>query len=201
LIEGAAFTKLTLKTQGMKKIFSLSVLAMALLVACNNKKESKTELTNETTISTGQEAVKDDESQKDIVKIAVGSTDHTTLVAALKQAELVTALSNAGPFTVFAPVNSAFDKLPAGTVDDLMKDDKKADLQNILQYHVAVAVYKAENMKDGQVIGMANGDNITLAVKDGKVMINGSANIVTSIPASNGIIYVVDAVLLPPAKN
>jgi uncharacterized surface protein with fasciclin (FAS1) repeats len=185
----------------MKKIFSISVLAMALLAACNNKKENKTELTSESTITTGQEGVKDDESQKDIVKIAVGSKDHTTLVAALKQAELVTALSNAGPFTVFAPVNAAFDKLPAGTVDDLMKDEKKADLQNILQYHVAVAVYKTENMKDGQVIGMANGDNITLSVKEGKVMINGTANIVATIPASNGIIYVVDGVLLPPGKK
>jgi uncharacterized surface protein with fasciclin (FAS1) repeats len=101
----------------MKKIFGISVLAMALLIACNNKKENKTELTSETALTSGQEAVKDDESQKDIVKIAVGSKDHTTLVAALKQAELVTSLSNAGPFTVFAPVNAAFDKLPAGTVD------------------------------------------------------------------------------------
>jgi uncharacterized surface protein with fasciclin (FAS1) repeats len=82
-----------------------------------------------------------------------------------------------------------------------MKDEKKAELQNILQYHVAVAVYKTENMRDGQVIGMANGDNITLSVKDGKVMINGTANVVATIPASNGIIYVVDAVLLPPVKK
>jgi uncharacterized surface protein with fasciclin (FAS1) repeats len=187
----------------MKKIFSISVLAIALLTACNNKTENKADQTSSdaVTTTTGQEGVKDDESAKDIVKIAVGSKDHTTLVAALKQAELVTALSNAGPFTVFAPTNAAFDKLPAGTVDGLMKDDKKADLQNILQYHVAVAGYKIENMKDGQVIGMANGDNITLSVKDGKVMVNGMANIIATIPASNGIIHVIDAVLLPPAKK
>jgi uncharacterized surface protein with fasciclin (FAS1) repeats len=186
----------------MKKILSISVLAIALLTACNNKTENKTDsATDAVTSSSGQEAVKDDESAKDVVKIAVGSKDHTTLVAALKQAELVTSLSNAGPFTVFAPTNAAFDKLPAGTVDGLMKDDKKADLQNILQYHVAVAGYKTENMKDGQVIGMANGDNITLSVKDGKVMVNGTANIIASIPASNGIIHVIDAVLLPPAKK
>ena len=186
----------------MKKKFSSVVLAMALLVACNNKTKNNTEQTSTDGVTnTGQEGVKDDESQKDIVKIAVGSKDHTTLVAALKQAELVTSLSNAGPFTVFAPTNAAFDKLPAGTVEGLMKDEKKADLQNILQYHVAVAVYKTDNMKDGQVIGMANGDNITLRVKDGKVIVNGTANIVASIPASNGIIHVVDAVLLPPGKN
>ncbi|MBL7739869.1 MAG: fasciclin domain-containing protein [Chitinophagaceae bacterium] len=188
----------------MKKIFGLSIITLSFILgSCNNNKESTEQTTaaDAATTTGGQEAVKDDESAKDVVKIAVGSKDHTTLVAALKQAELVTALSNAGPFTVFAPTNAAFDKLPAGTVDGLMKDDKKADLQNILQYHVAVAVYKTENMKDGQIIGQANGDNITLSVKDGKVMVNGTANIVASVTATNGIIHIIDAVLLPPAKK
>jgi len=172
-----------------------------IMFACSDNKTAVPEETAATTTAGGQEAVQDDESQKDVVKVAVGSKDHTTLVAALKQAELVTSLSNAGPFTVFAPTNAAFDKLPAGVLDGLMKDDKKADLQNILQYHVAVAVYKTENLTDGQVIGQANGDNITINVKDGKVMVNGTANIVASVPASNGIIHVIDAVLLPPAKK
>jgi uncharacterized surface protein with fasciclin (FAS1) repeats len=187
----------------MKKIAGLLlIITWSVFAACNNTTETEQTASSstETSAASGQEAVKDDESQKDVVKIAVGSADHTTLVAALKQAELVTSLSNAGPFTVFAPTNAAFDKLPAGTVDDLMKEDKKADLQNILQYHVAVAGYKAENMKDGQVIGQANGDNITLTVKDGKIVVNGTANIIASIPASNGIIHVIDAVLLPPSK-
>ena len=143
----------------------------------------------------------DDESAKDVVKVAVGSKDHTTLVAALKQAELVTSLSNAGPFTVFAPTNDAFNELPAGTVDGLMKDDKKADLQNVLQYHVTVSALKAENFSDGQSLGMVNGDNVTVSVKDGKVTLNGNAHIIASIPASNGMIHVIDAVLLPPAKK
>jgi len=175
--------------------------AAIILFACSDNKSAAPEEIAATTTSGGQEAVQDDVSQKDVVKVAVGSKDHTTLVAALKQAELVTSLSNAGPFTVFAPTNAAFDKLPAGVLDGLMKDDKKADLQNILQYHVAVAVYKTENLTDGQVIGQANGDNITINVKDGKVMVNGTANIVASVPASNGIIHVIDAVLLPPAKK
>jgi uncharacterized surface protein with fasciclin (FAS1) repeats len=148
----------------------------------------------------GQAGVKDDESQKDIVKIAVGSADHTTLVAALKQAEYVNDLANAGPFTVFAPTNAAFDKLPAGTVDGLMKSDQKAALQNILEYHVAVGVYKPEFIQDGQTIGMANGDNITIQMKDGKMMVNGTANVVATVPASNGLIHIIDAVLLPPSK-
>lgn len=186
----------------MKKIFKIfPALLTIVLLSCNSSNEPAKQSTAETNSAGGQEAVKDDESQKDVVKIAVGSKDHTTLVAALKQADYVNDLSNAGPFTVFAPTNDAFNKLPAGTVDGLMKDDKKADLQNILEYHVAVGVYKTENMQDGQVINMANLDNITLQVKDGKVMVNGSANVVASIPASNGIIHVVDGVLLPPAKK
>jgi uncharacterized surface protein with fasciclin (FAS1) repeats len=189
----------------MKKLFNLLLIASSfLLVDCNNNSATQEEKPADQAAAPaggGQEAVQDDESAKDVVKVAVGSKDHTTLVAALKQAELVTSLSNAGPFTVFAPTNEAFNKLPAGTVEGLMKDDKKADLQNILQYHVAVAVYKTENMTDGQIIGQANGDNITLSVKDGKVMVNGTANIIASIQATNGIIHVIDAVLLPPRKS
>lgn len=149
----------------------------------------------------GQENVKDDESAKDVVKIAVGSKDHTTLVAALKQADLVTSLANAGPFTVFAPTNDAFNKLPAGTVEGLMKDDKKADLQNILQYHVTVSAMKAESFTDGQTLGMVNGDNVTVSVKDGKVTLNGNVHIIASVQASNGMVHIVDGVLLPPAKK
>jgi uncharacterized surface protein with fasciclin (FAS1) repeats len=189
----------------MKNIFRfLPIVALVLIFsACNSNTESAgtTETKDAGVTKGGQESVQDDVSQKDVVKIAVGSKDHTTLVAALKQAEYVDDLSNAGPFTVFAPTNDAFNKLPAGTVDGLMKDDKKADLQNILEYHVAVGVYKTENMQDGQKINMVNLGDITLSVKDGKVMVNGSANVVVSIPASNGIIHVVDAVLLPPAKQ
>jgi uncharacterized surface protein with fasciclin (FAS1) repeats len=184
----------------MKKFWSILIVSAALLVSCNDNKTAS-ETTTDPVPTGGQEAVKDDESQKDVVKVAVGSPDHTTLVAALKQAELVTALSNAGPFTVFAPTNAAFDKLPAGTVDGLMKDDKKADLQNILQYHVTTSSLKAEYLTDGMNLGMVNGDNVTVSVKDGKIMLNGSANVVATIPASNGIIHVIDAVLLPPAKK
>ena len=192
-----------LKLRYMKKIQSILILALALTVgSCNSDKKTSGESTTDAATTTGgQETVKDDVSQKDIVKIASGSKDHSTLVAALQQADYVKVLANAGPFTVFAPTNAAFDKLPAGTVDGLMKDDKKADLINILEYHVAVGVYKQESMQDGQKINMVNLDDITLSVKDGKLMVNGTANVVATIPASNGIIYVIDAVLLPPAKQ
>ncbi len=181
-------------------------LLLGAIVSCNNAADnsaaaSADNATQAATPAGGQEAVKDDESAKDVVKVAVGSKDHSTLVAALKQAELVTSLSNAGPFTVFAPTNDAFNKLPAGTVDGLMKDDKKADLQNILQYHVTVSAIKAENLMDGQTLGMVNGDNVTVSVKDGKITLNGSATVVASVQASNGMIHVIDGVLLPPAKK
>lgn len=188
----------------MKKYFSLPLIMLALFAAsCGNKKEETAASggTDAAITTGGQENVKDDVSMKDVVKVAMGSPDHTTLVAAVKQADLVTSLSNAGPFTVFAPTNAAFDKLPAGTVDGLMKDDKKADLQNILQYHVTTSSLKAEYLTDGMVIGMVNGDNVTVSIKDGKIMLNGAATIVASVPASNGIVHVIDAVLLPPAKK
>ncbi len=134
-----------------------------------------------------------------VVDVALGSKDHTTLVAALKGAEYVDSLDNAGPFTVFAPTNGAFEKLPAGTVDGLMKPDKKDDLRNILKYHVTVSMYQPKDLKDGQVLGMANGGKVTVHVKDGKIKVN-EANIVATVTATNGVVHVVDGVLLPPAK-
>jgi uncharacterized surface protein with fasciclin (FAS1) repeats len=185
------------------KLFSIAVLMG--IISCNQNPAAQTDQSSSNSVQPattgGQENVKDDESQKNVVKIAMSSKDHTTLVAAIKQADLVTSLSNEGPFTVFAPTNAAFDKLPAGTVESLMKDDKKADLQNILQYHVTLSTLKAEYFQDGQTLGMVNGDHVTVSVKDGKVTLNNSAHIIASIPASNGIIHVIDGVLLPPVKK
>ena len=181
-------------------------LATALLfsaMACNNGKEQTSAAattTTENNVSTGQSGVKDDISAKNLVQVAIGSKDHTTLVAAVKAAELVDVLSNAGPFTVFAPTNAAFDKLPAGTLDGLLKPEKKDDLADILQYHVSVGVFKPEMFQDGQVIGQVNGGNITITKKADGIYVNGTAKIIASIPASNGIVHVIDGVLLPAAK-
>ena len=148
----------------------------------------------------GQSAVADDVSQKDVVKVAVGSPAHSTLVAAVKAAELVDVLSNAGPFTVFAPTNAAFDKLPKGTVESLLKPENKEKLADILQYHVAVGGYKEEMLTDGKTLNMANGGNVTVSVKDGKITLNGSATLGGTVVASNGLVHVIDGVLLEPAK-
>src|SRR6476469_3789626 len=130
---------------------------------------------------------------KNIVENAVNSKDHTTLVAAVKAAGLVETLSSAGPFTVFAPTNAAFDKLPKGTVETLVKPENKEKLQDILQYHVYVGSLSTDLMQDGQTLNEVNGGNITISKKDGKVVINNSAHIIATIPASNGIIHVIDA--------
>ena len=182
------------------KSLAVAFTTSVLFVACESKQtESAASSVADVPEQSGQSAVKDDASAKNVVQVAVGSADHSTLVTAVTAAELVDALSNAGPFTVFAPTNAAFVKLPEGTVEGLLKTEKKNDLQNILQYHVAVGVYQLENLTDGQKLGMVNGDNVTFAVKDGKVTINGAA-IVGTVKASNGVVYVIDNVLLPPSK-
>lgn len=184
--------------------FMFTVLSVWLL-ACGSNSGKPTDLdqnnsSNASVPAVGQSGVSDNESEKDIVKVAAGSKDHTTLVAALQAAEYVDVLANAGPFTVFAPTNAAFEKLPKGTVEGLLKPDKKGDLRNILEYHVYVGVYKEDMMQDGQQIGQANGDNIKIGKKDGKIVVNDNANVVATVKASNGIIYVIDGVLLPPTQ-
>ncbi len=148
-------------------------------------------------------------AQKTVVDIAVGSKVHTTLVAAVQAAELVATLQSAGPFTVFAPVNTAFDKLPAGTVETLLKPENKAILAKILTYHVvagnidAAAVIKA--IKDGNgkaVLTTVSGGKLTATIIEGKVILTdengGTATVVaTDLKAENGIIHVIDAVVLP----
>ena len=141
----------------------------------------------------------EDAKQPDtVVDIAVKSADHSTLVTALKAADYVRSLQNAGPFTVFAPTNAAFAKLPKGTLEGLVKPESKEALQNILKYHVAVSVYETRFMKEGMKLGVANGANVIFHVKDGKTYVN-DAQIVASVRAGNGIVHVIDGVLLPPA--
>lgn len=185
----------------MKSTFKYLLIAGVFsLASCNSNTEVKTEeATPETTEATGagQSGVQDNVSNPNVVQVAIGSKDHTTLVAAVKAAELVDVLSNAGPFTVFAPTNAAFDKLPAGTVEGLLKPEKKDALIDILQYHVYVGVINPENLQDGQILGQVNGGNIKITIVDGKPVINGKAHIIGSVKASNGIIHIIDEVLLP----
>ncbi len=148
-------------------------------------------------------------AQKTIVDVAVGSNDHTTLVAAVKAADLVSTLQSAGPFTVFAPTNAAFAKLPAGTVEFLLKAENKATLAKVLTYHViagsfnAAAVVKAIKDGGGSVtLKTVSGGNLVASIKEGKVILTDekgatSTVIATDLTANNGLIHVVDAVVLP----
>ncbi|HUQ66812.1 MAG TPA: fasciclin domain-containing protein [Flavitalea sp.] len=134
---------------------------------------------------------------KNIVENAVNSADHTTLVAAVKAAGLVETLSGTGPFTVFAPTNEAFNKLPAGTVDGLLKPEMKSDLTKVLTYHVVPGILKSGDLKDGQKIKTVEGTELTVSIKDGRVMINGANVTIADAVSSNGVTHVIDAVLLP----
>ncbi|WP_439506455.1 fasciclin domain-containing protein [Sediminibacterium sp.] len=178
----------------------LSAMLLIFSIGCSNANSSSEPENASSATATengaGQSAVKDETSSPNIVQVAVGSKDHSTLVTAVKAAELVDALSNAGPFTVFAPTNAAFDKLPAGTVEDLLKPEKKADLKNILEYHTYVGVLKSEYMQDGQEFEQVNGGKVKITKKDNKLFVNGS-EVVASIVTSNGIIHVINDVLLP----
>jgi len=148
-------------------------------------------------------------AQKTIVDVAVGSADHTTLVAAVKAADLVATLQSAGPFTVFAPVNAAFAKLPKGTVETLLKAENKATLAKILTYHVvagnlnAATVVKAITDAKGSLsIKTVSGGTLVASIKEGKVILtdeNGGVStiIATDLGASNGVIHVIDTVVLP----
>src|SRR5471032_2584402 len=139
---------------------------------------------------------------KDIIDNAVNSADHTTLVAAVKAAGLVDTLKGKGPFTVFAPTNAAFGKLPAGTVDTLVKPDNKAALTKILTYHVVAGKLDASDLTDGKKLKTVEGEELTVKKADGKVMIidaKGDSSTVTisNVHQSNGVIHVVDTVLMP----
>jgi len=183
----------------MKKSIQLLFITSAMLVfSCKENSETTPSTTTETGVdlNVGQEGVVDETSNPNIVQVASGSKDHTTLVAAVQAAGLVTSLSNAGPFTVFAPTNAAFDKLPEGTVEGLLKPDKKGDLENILGYHTYVGSLKTEYMQDGQEFDMVYGGKVKITKDGDKTFVNGS-EIVASIPTSNGIIHVIGDVLLP----
>lgn len=134
---------------------------------------------------------------KNIVENALGSKDHTTLVAAVKAAGLVETLSGKGPFTVFAPTNAAFEKLPAGTVDKLLKPEMKKDLTGILTYHVVSGNYKAADLKEGLELTTVQGQKIKFTKKDGQWYVNDAKITITDAVSSNGVTHVIDGVLMP----
>ncbi len=133
---------------------------------------------------------------QNIVEIASGNKDFSTLVAAVVAAGLADTLSGNGPFTVFAPTNAAFAKLPAGTVEELVKPENKEKLAAILTYHVVGAKAMSAGLSDGQKVKTVNGQEITVSI-NGSVKIDGATVVSADLEASNGVIHVIDTVIMP----
>ena len=144
-------------------------------------------------------------ADKNIVENAMNAKSVSTLVAAVKQAGLVETLSGPGPYTVFAPTNAAFDKLPNGAVAGLMKPESKDKLKGVLTYHVIPGRIVAADLKDGQKLTTVNGEKLSIMVKDGKVMVSNGTDApatvqIADVISSNGVTHVIDGVVLPTGK-
>ncbi|MEJ7822143.1 MAG: fasciclin domain-containing protein [Chitinophagaceae bacterium] len=195
----------------MKKIFFMAVISAAFLTACNDSATTTDTTTDSTNMASADTSTNMTTTptepgvmvgganmvpSKNIVENAAASADHTTLVAAVQAASLAETLSGTGPFTVFAPTNTAFTALPAGTVDKLLKPEMKKDLTKVLTYHVVSGKMMAADLKDGQKLKTVQGGDLTVSVKDGKVMINGANVTIADVVSSNGVTHVIDAVVM-----
>lgn len=188
------------------KQLCLVLACVSLLFACKNENQEAsttstvTDTEETTTERSGQAFIEDDESTPNCLQIAIGSPDHKTLVAAVQAAQVENALVNVGPLTVFAPTDAAFAALPEGTIDDLLKPENKEVLANILKYHVTPGNLSTSILTKLPKLGQANNQYVQVEVVDGKPVIGG-ANIIASVKAGNGIVHVVDKVLLPPTAE
>jgi len=193
-----------MKSTNFKFLYG-SFLMLLFVFSCKN--ETKTENTNAPAATSeaadsqknGQAFIEDDGSTPNVLQIAIGSPDHTTLVAAVQAASLENALVNAGPLMVFAPTNTAFDALPEGTVETLLKPENKGDLAHILKHHVTPGNYSKDFLKKFKKLGQASDKSVMVEVKGDDVYVGG-AKIIASVPAGNGIVHVVDKVILPPSE-
>jgi len=185
----------------MKKIIILFAFMFSINACNSGGGEGSTPLPDNTPL--GQASVVDDVSAKNILQVAIGSKDHTTLVAAVQAAQIEHVLVNAGPLTVFAPTNAAFDALPEGTVETLLKPENKSKLAFILTNHAAPGSFNQAALKKearkGRKIYTAAGDYLEVVV-DGETITVGGAKVLGTIQTSNGVINVVDKIILPAEK-
>lgn len=188
-------------------MMALLLISASVLIGCkdnnNDKNETPaaaTEAQDNVGSNKGQAFIEGDSENPNALRLAMDSEDHSTLVAAVQAAGVENSLVNVGPLTVFAPTNAAFDKLPDGTVDDLLKPENKSKLAYILKNHVAPSNYPVDmlekNIEKGRSLYMASGENVELS-KDGEDLIVGGAKIVGTVKVSNGWVHVVEDVILP----
>ena len=170
----------------------IAAIAVASLgvVACGSSDSETTASTTATTTAMTDET---------IAAVATGNKDLSTLVAALTAADLVTTLEGTGPYTVFAPTDAAFSDIQS-TVDTLLEPDNKTDLQQVLTYHVVPGTYTAADLTDGQKLKTVEGQDLTVSITDGVVKVNDATVEATDITASNGVVHVINKVLVPPAS-
>jgi uncharacterized surface protein with fasciclin (FAS1) repeats len=175
------------------------LLSLSLLAAACQPGSQRSDTSDASPSTHGQAGVIDEVSDPNILQVALSSPDHTTLVAAVKAAELENVLVNAGPLTVFAPTNAAFEKLPAGTVQDLLKPENKQKLASIITFHASPGTYEGAGLRNGMQLYQATGHYIPVEVNDEGTFVNG-AKILATIDATNGVVHVVDEVFLPPSN-
>ena len=177
--------------------FSLTVLLFACGTDADAPATKSGTVQSAATTTKGQSAVNDPDSKPNVLQIALGLKDHTTLVAAVQAAGLEDVLVNAGPLTVFAPTNAAFDALPEGTVETLLKPENKSKLATIIKFHASPGKYEGKLLKDGMRLYQASGHYVKVERKGDDVYVGG-AKIIATVAASNGVVHVVDKVMLPP---
>lgn len=183
----------------------LTMLMMALFfLACqpattDEGGESEEAATEEMETMEAEETAAAEEAQKDIVALAMDTEALSTLVTAVKAGGLVETLQGEGPFTVFAPTNEAFAALPEGTLESLLKPENKDQLVSILTYHVVPGKIMSSDLSDGQTAATVNGKEIEVSIGEG-VQINGANVAMADVEASNGVVHVIDQVILPPSE-
>lgn len=179
-----------------KKLFAVAAVAALALTACGSDDEATEDTAAEVTEDTMAEETMD---AGDIVAVASGNPDFSTLVAAIQAAGLVETLQGAGPFTVFAPTNAAFDALPEGLLEKLLLPENVAVLTAILTYHVVPGMVMSADVTAGDV-ATVEGSNIAITTDSG-VQVNGANVVAVDVAASNGVIHVIDAVIVPPTVD
>lgn len=179
-------------------VAAIVIIGGGIFLATNNNNETTTPSSSQTQSTSNEQPA----AKVTIVKVASDTPTLSTLVTAVKAADLVSTLQSEGPFTVFAPTNAAFEALPGETLDTLLKPENKEQLASILKYHVVSGKVMAADLKDGQVVPTVQGENLTVKLADGMAyLIDAKGNqtkiVKTDIDAGNGVVHVVEGVLLP----
>ena len=180
--------------KNVKIMLVLSLIVVA-FVACSTSEDTAVAKAENFAKDHNQAGVKDDVSDPNILQIALGSPDHTTLVAGVVATQLENVLVGAGPLTVFAPTNAAFDKLPEGTLETLLKPENKSKLATIITSHASPGTFMGEGLKDGMQLYMATGHYVDVKVTEEGTFVNGS-KILGTVDATNGVVHIIDDVFL-----